>query len=162
MTFSIKTAHVLAGASQAVYLDESEVEDWATDRGFNEFMWFDTHDTQAAVMADDDRCILAFRGTESIADWLTDMDVFKEPGVYGRVHQGFQGALNDVWPEIAPVLAGLSDRELFVTGHSLGAALATLATAEWARGPCILSGLPVWVTSVLPNGLTTNIDPTDL
>ena len=61
------------------------------------------------------------------------------PAVFDRskpgVHGGFQAALNEVWEDVAQKLAGYrakSSSEIFFTGHSLGAALATLAIARFA------------------------------
>jgi Lipase (class 3) len=53
------------------------------------------------------------------------------------VHRGFQAALNEVWSDTARNLAEYRARskgEIFFTGHSLGAALATLAISWFAGG----------------------------
>jgi triacylglycerol lipase len=53
------------------------------------------------------------------------------------VHRGFQVALNQVWKDIERKLADYraqSTNEIFFTGHSLGAALATLAVSRFAGG----------------------------
>src|SRR3954451_8447507 len=50
------------------------------------------------------------------------------------VHRGFQAALNEVWEDTARKLADCrarSNKEIFFTGHSLGAALATLAISRF-------------------------------
>jgi hypothetical protein len=53
------------------------------------------------------------------------------------VHRGFQAALNEIWAVAAAKLARYrsgSGNEIFFTGHSLGAALATLAISRFAGG----------------------------
>jgi triacylglycerol lipase len=72
--------------------------------------------------------IVAFRGTESssLLDVLTDVKFVKDewqPG--GEVHRGFKEGLDAVWPKLAGTIP--ADRPAWFTGHSLGAALATLA-----------------------------------
>ena len=61
----------------------------------------------------------------------------------GNVHRGFLEALNQVWPGptgmtsyLLSNLAGPAGmRKVWFTGHSLGAALATLAAAQYTAGP---------------------------
>ncbi len=76
--------------------------------------------------------VLAFRGTEGDdpTDLATDATALLtqwESG--GRVHQGFAHALLDTWPTIQSLLESVEQTLLF-TGHSLGAALATLAASK--------------------------------
>ena len=47
----------------------------------------------------------------------------------GRAHTGFAGALLDIWPQIALELQVVAGYSLLFTGHSLGAAMATLAAS---------------------------------
>jgi len=139
---NIRTAHTLASISKLVYSDESAVENAAYEIGFPEFAWFETDGTQAAVLANDDDCVLAFRGTTDVTDWMTNLDVFKTRGKFGEVHSGFQEAINLVWDDIEPVLAQYGDKNLFITGHSLGGALATLALTELGYGDLYTFGSP--------------------
>jgi triacylglycerol lipase len=57
------------------------------------------------------------------------------------VHEGFAGALDGVWKHIAPVLADL-EGPVFYAGHSLGAALATLAAVRRAPAAVYTFGSP--------------------
>src|SRR5262249_52819151 len=105
--------------------------------------------TQVYVAQDDGAIVVAFRGSEApttldgLKDWLltnasnylilpegrigTD---FAAAGVGARFHRGFMEALAEIWdPLFAAVKEAVDakDRPLWVTGHSLGGALALMA-----------------------------------
>jgi triacylglycerol lipase len=105
-------------------------------------------DTQAMLVEFDGAtpfAALVFRGTEQhIKDIKTDLMVGKI--TLGRkkveVHEGFQIALDSVWGKIKPELDALTC-PIFFTGHSLGAALATLAAAKLAPKALYTYGSPM-------------------
>lgn len=81
--------------------------------------------------------VLAFRGTEQKSrDITTDLKFGKIMlgGTSIEVHRGFNQALDSVWQQIEAELDGLTC-PVFFTGHSLGAALATLAAGRRLRHP---------------------------
>lgn len=75
--------------------------------------------------------VLAFRGTEvsSIQDISTDLraHLVAAPG-HGRVHAGFLAAFDKVHAPLKAALARYPGVPLYITGHSLGGALALVAT----------------------------------
>lgn len=88
--------------------------------------------------------VLVFRGTEqNIQDYLTDLEFGELLLVRNKkeVHDGFTEALDSVWGEMDTALAQLHC-PIFYTGHSLGAALATLAAARHAPNAVYTFGSP--------------------
>lgn len=107
------------------------------DPKFSEVKGFDTKSSQAVVIKHENYVVASFRGTDEIGDWLDNLNVVAEPGPLGNVHRGFNGALMDIWPAMKSTIRhfkrtpdGSPDRPLWLTGHSLGGALATLAAAS--------------------------------
>jgi hypothetical protein len=94
-------------------------------------------DTQAFLVLKNDQsyAVLAFRGTEvtKSKDIITDAKARLASTIAGRVHGGFANAYQSVEPEIIKSLSKLDGIPLYITGHSLGAALATLATQRLER-----------------------------
>ncbi len=101
--------------------------------GLREEYFFNRQETQCAIvgpLTGSDFRILVFRGTSNLWDWLADLNA--APGIWpenGLVHRGFHLALDRVWKEVTACLSSFNG-PVFYTGHSLGAALATLAASR--------------------------------
>ena len=129
--FSKKNAYGLGRASLLAYESKDDVKNGVDDWGLGGFSFFDNNDTQAFIAGNNDMLLLAFRGTASIKDWMTDANFDLVGGPGGKVHEGFSTALSCVWRDVwSYIRAERKGRALWITGHSLGAALAALAVAK--------------------------------
>jgi hypothetical protein len=94
--------------------------------------------TRGFVGVCETHAVLAFRGTDPVTlpNWVTDFVArLVERGEYdGRVHQGFSSVLRRSWHHVERVLLHAAhDKPLFLTGHSMGGALAVLTACRLAK-----------------------------
>lgn len=108
-------------------------------------------DTQGYVgyLPSDKSIYVVYRGSESIKNWITNLDAFKVsytsfPECDCQVHKGFyqaeQKVISGVISEVRALQQQLSGYVVKVTGHSLGAALAQLTSMD-----LIKAGIPTSV-----------------
>lgn len=132
--YSSTNAYWLGQAARLAYRDSAMIEAAIAPWGFSQFQFFDQEATQAFLISNAELTILAFRGTQQRCwrDWTTDLKIKLVPGCGGKVHCGFLAALDRIWDELMSELAKhhRSHQALWITGHSLGAALATLAASR--------------------------------
>ena len=135
-SFDLVNARACAAASADAYHQDT-IRDEATD-------------THCLIGEDPDCIVVAFRGSASIRNWITDAEfertilVSGEDGTCSKVHKGFERALNSILAPLIARLGGCSvlkmqdSKPIFLTGHSLGGALAILAALELQR-----NGFPI-------------------
>jgi triacylglycerol lipase len=137
----------LAELCRLVYRHDVEEDDppplparsaFLAQAGLRQVAFFNSPETGTqAFLVQSDRppafAALVFRGTEQDPrDFMSDLEFPPVPldeGRLGRVHRGFLDALRSVWDPISTALSGVGV-PIFYAGHSLGAALATLAAAR--------------------------------
>ena len=120
-------------ASDLAYQTERAVINLATNVWrFRSCVFLTNRDTQAFVGHSDEAILIVFRGTESLGDWLGNLDIRWTRRPYGEVHGGFYDAYRNVESALRQAIesGGVGDRKIWITGHSLGGALTTLAAAE--------------------------------
>ena len=109
--------------------------------------------------------ILAFRGTEvNYTDIKTDISAklksVKMDGKDVLVHSGYWSQFESVKDAIKIKLGEVKDAQLFITGHSLGGALATVAVKCFsgdASGACYTFGAPPVSTKTFADDIKTPI-----
>lgn len=95
------------------------------------------------------RIIVSFRGTCAPIDLVTDASLVQDAWIEGqdvtdqtipKVHRGFRTSLNSIARRLKELLLAtpgpdlsIEDFDMYVSGHSLGGALATLFTADIAE-----------------------------
>lgn len=128
-----------------------ELETNLQTAGFALAETFDEGGTQAflATRDTDKVAVLAFRGTEATSwkDVKTDIDFRFYTGEHGvKTHTGFRDAYEKVAAAIhAAVDNHAKDHTLYITGHSLGGALAIIAAKRFERdtlAACYTFGSP--------------------
>lgn len=147
--FSLINAGLLADASLYSYtpsgVDSEDFADWFAAQMQNFGMQVvlpindSSTDTQGAVMINDDIVIVTFRGTTTnMADFGTDLNVtmtrmndWDEDDLPIYVHSGFIGAVDAIVDNVvASVAQHAPGRQVWVTGHSLGGAIASLVAYQ--------------------------------
>jgi triacylglycerol lipase len=150
-----RNAQFLALASELAYLPAEEGAQVFRSQLGMEARLLSVGNTQAYIASSDEHIVVAFRGTESptsidgLKDWLLSDAVnllilpqgdlgtdYVAAGVGARFHQGFMKALADIWDPLFEAIEAerkKNDRPLWITGHSLGGALAVLAAWRLKR-----------------------------
>lgn len=136
-TYHGPNALCLAVMANLAYESKAKIRRRTTQWGYNNFDFFDHDGTQAFIVGDGEKIIIAFRGTEPniLKDWRTDVRFRLVKGPVGHVHRGFRGSLDGIWPALRDKIDEFQDNRrtpqtLWLTGHSLGAGLATIAYAR--------------------------------
>lgn len=133
-----KNASMCADTSNAVYADGplcyEMVEQYTKTK--KSFQFFNNNNAQAcAYVHDKDSIVICFRGTQpaELSDIAADLKSWQVASeTIGEVHAGFKGELDKLWDHILAytMMKQCKGKHIFVTGHSLGAAIATIAASR--------------------------------
>ena len=130
--FDIQAAVLVGNAAELAYEDDGTViANWARNKGFTSATAFNRGNIQGFWAISDNVALLAFRGTSNIGQWIRDARLLPTSHPWGPVHSGFSGGIQQVNTDLQPFEEAAKKVEhVSVTGHSLGGALAVLASAR--------------------------------
>ncbi|CAG9579424.1 putative lipase [Leishmania major strain Friedlin] len=139
--------------SKAAYCDVADLRHWGCGvtcaNATPEFQVFNIYENNSTgnvgysgVDHDAKRIVVAFRGTYNTVNWLQNLDFrltsYPHPGCGNgcKIHRGFYKAYSSLRAQMIDDVLLLHARyplyTLFITGHSLGGAMAMLAAVELA------------------------------
>jgi len=146
--FSLANAFWLSEIARLIYRRSSDEgrlaasgpsrNDILRSAGLRETLFLSRQETQCALLRtlphrSQPFAVLVFRGTTGLRNWFLALDMRPQQlAPRTVVHRGLVEALRQVWQDLAPRLAALRE-PLFMTGHSMGGALAQLAA--WHHRP---------------------------
>ena len=131
---NLAAAVFLAEASQAAYNPDLDADVWARPRGFpGGVSSFENKEAQVQGFwcAEGEIALLALRGTENIRHWIRNLKVWPWEHPWGHVHLGFFDGVVKVESHIEDFIqAARGKKYVWITGHSLGGAMAVCAAAR--------------------------------
>jgi len=99
---------------------------------------------RCVLLCTQDTVIIAFKGTQDWKHWKTDLTCTDYLSIHPKLqgatmHSGFVAAIEAIYVEIIQVLrdevlAKFNPKKIWLTGHSLGAALAVLFALKYTLG----------------------------
>ena len=126
--------HKMARLAHMAYLDGKDAKPISKELGYTGHKFFEVDGAQCHAVWNKEEYVLAFRGTEpdEISDLLADLNAIPRGAMtHGLVHSGFRGECDKLWDHVVKHHSTHNKKKLYITGHSLGAAMATIATSRF-------------------------------
>ena len=127
---------LMAKCAQIAYMDGKEAKAAYKKVGYTSHKFIENDGAQVHIVSNKDEVVLCFRGTEpaEFSDIKADLNALPDKAAngHGLVHNGFQTEIEKIWDEIRTAMAKmkLDGKEFYITGHSLGGAMATIAASR--------------------------------
>lgn len=132
MELNLEKANKFAKMAENAYKDEDAKQYYQKLR-YGNHRFLENDGAQCHIVWNDKEIVVCFRGTEpdEWSDILADLNAIPRRSMTdGWVHSGFRGELDKLWNMVTNILDQHTDLKLYICGHSLGAAMATLAASR--------------------------------
>jgi hypothetical protein len=122
----------LAEVSEIAYQPPHQAEQSYQKLGFSTILPIVQGSMIGYIITGENVTVVAFRGTDfnEVSDWLANLDRSATETPHGEVHQGFYLAYQSMKSQVDAILQERDTTHLWVTGHSLGGALALLCAYD--------------------------------
>ena len=138
--YSVNNAYSLGIISKFVYESDNQIKSIAKKWQFDNCSVWSSDYLKSVIMYDDKKLIIGFRGTHHDVNWLKNLNVLTHELTVGtkslKVHQGFYSSVQTLWTVksstdymknvISDYLQQYPDNNIYITGHSLGGAMASI------------------------------------
>jgi triacylglycerol lipase len=145
----MQRALIAAKLSAYAYKSEKAAINAAKKLGFKWVKLISRDGAEVLVAKDRNDLWFAFRGTEpsKLNDVTADLKLIKNAAqAGGKVHSGFQQEVNDLWMDVLAEIEHNDQlkirKDVYMTGHSLGAAMATIAATRYQPHELFTFGSP--------------------
>lgn len=124
--------------SLLAYRDLDTAQGYFRKAGFESVNLIDIDGAQCYIVYNEKTLLILFRGTEptQLSDVWADMKAWKTKRAgqrKGSIHTGFKKELDKVWGSVDSCIKNNPGKKIYIAGHSLGGAMATLAAARIQR-----------------------------
>ncbi len=125
-----ETAALMANLARAAY--ENDNKALFNELGFTQYKFLDIAGAQGHMAASEHEVVFTCRGTEpkQLNDLLADLNSIPKRNGPGWVHEGFRKEARKLHDEVAAWAQANKGKDFYITGHSLGGAMATYLTQE--------------------------------
>jgi len=133
---TLPAAADLVRCAELVYEPPVDWEESAGRLGFSKSVAMVEGSAKGVVLIAGDEAVIAFQGTDGaddVGDWFTNLDAVVADAPADPVHRGFFRAYRSLAPQLQTILSRYGIRHVWVTGHSLGGAMAVLGALDLVR-----------------------------
>lgn len=107
------------------------------DIRFTKVHGFNINGSQAVIVEHHNYNVLCFRGSDQTSDWVKNARFISTKDFGYSLHRGFKEAVDDLYSMVRNRLYSVGHRKpLYITGHSLGGAMAVICAMRFSE-PCI-------------------------
>ena len=157
-----QVADILGRMSKAAYLDPEEANASFRQLGFDEITPSISGSMVSYIVTLRPVTVIVFRGTDDLEDWLANLKVIAQDVPGGQIHGGFYEAYQSLRRNIHQALSEADPKFLWISGHSLGGALAVacahdLTEANVPVDGVVTFGQPMVAKADLANHLSSRL-----